>query len=94
LWIAPNDAGVSLDQVVARRSIVMAERNLTVLSDMLLANAGKVVTLVDDNQKEYTGEIVGLKETEDSGRRVDGRNCSARLVTCTKPRKCRYDHLR
>jgi len=72
LWIAPNDAGVSLDQVVARRTSVLAQRNLTVLADMLLANAGKVVTVVDNNQREYTGEIVGLKQTEESRKLGDG----------------------
>jgi hypothetical protein len=67
LWIAPNDAGASLDQVVARRYKVSQQRNLTVLADVLLANAGKVVTIVDNNQKEYTGEIVGLREKSDAG---------------------------
>jgi hypothetical protein len=67
LWIAPNDAGASLDQVVARRYKVSQQRNLTVLADVLLANAGKVVTIVDNNQKEYTGEIVGFREKSDAG---------------------------
>ena len=53
LWIAPNDAGASLDQVVARRNKLSVQQNLTVLADVLLANAGKVVTVVDNNQKEY-----------------------------------------
>jgi hypothetical protein len=66
LWIAPNDAGASLDQVVARRYKVSQQQNLTMLADVLLANAGKVVTIVDNNQKEYTGEIVGLRQAEKS----------------------------
>ncbi|MFZ0199353.1 MAG: hypothetical protein WB523_00720 [Candidatus Sulfotelmatobacter sp.] len=64
LWIAPNDAGMSLDEVVAHRYKVSGQQNLTVLADVLLANAGKVVTIVDNNQKEYTGEIVGFRQTE------------------------------
>jgi len=72
LWIAPNDVGVSLDQVVARRSSVLAQRNLTILADLLLANAGKVVTVVDNDQKEYTGEVVGLKQTEKSPKLGEG----------------------
>jgi hypothetical protein len=64
LWIAPNDAGASLDEVVAHSYRVPRQRNLTVLADVLLANAGKVVTIVDSNQKEYTGEIVGFRQAE------------------------------
>lgn len=67
LWIAPNDAGASLDEVVAHRYKVSAQQNLTALPDVLLANAGKVVTVVDNNQKEYTGEIVGFRQAEKSG---------------------------
>jgi hypothetical protein len=67
LWIAPNDAGASLDEVVARRFKVLGPQNLTTLADVLLANAGKVVTIVDNSQKEYTGEIVGFRQVEKSG---------------------------
>jgi hypothetical protein len=61
LWIAPNDAGASLDRVVARRNKLSVQKNLTVLADVLLANAGKVVTVIDNSQKEYTGEVVGFR---------------------------------
>ena len=67
LWIAPNDAGASLEEVVAHRYKVSRQQNLTALADVLLANAGKVVTIVDNNQKEYTGEIVGFRQAEKSG---------------------------
>ena len=67
LWIAPNDAGASLDEVVAHRDKVVGQQKLTALADVLLANAGKVVTVVDNNQKEYTGEIVGFRQGEKSG---------------------------
>jgi hypothetical protein len=72
LWIAPNDAGASLDRVVARRNRLSVQQNLTVLADVLLANAGKVVTVVDNSQKEYTGEVVGFRQTEKAERAGDG----------------------
>src|SRR5260370_40561234 len=52
LWIAPNDAGASLDEVVAHRDKVFGQQNLTALTDVLLANAGKEVTVGDNAQKE------------------------------------------
>jgi len=67
LWIAPNDPGASLDEVVAHRDKVFEQQNLTALTDVLLANAGKVVTVVDSAQKEYTGEIVGFRQVEKTG---------------------------
>jgi hypothetical protein len=63
LWIAPNDPGASLDQVVARRTKHPVLQDLTSLTEVLLANAGKVVTVVENNQ-EYTGEIVGFRKAE------------------------------
>lgn len=65
LWIAPNDPGASLDEVVAYRYKVAAPQNLTALAEVLLANPGKVVT-VYYNQRDYTGEIVGVQKTERS----------------------------
>jgi len=38
---APNDAGASLDEVVAHRDKVFEQQNLTALTDVLLANAGR-----------------------------------------------------
>lgn len=64
LWIAPNDPGALLDQVVARRYRVLTRQSMTALSAVLLANAGKVVTVIDGSQKEYTGEIVGFAQSE------------------------------
>jgi hypothetical protein len=66
LWIAPNDAGASLDEIVAHRYKVSGQQSLTVLAEVLLANAGKVLTIVDNNQKEYTGEIVGFRQAAGS----------------------------
>jgi hypothetical protein len=67
LWIAPNDTGASLDEIVSRRYKISGQQNLTVLSDVLLANAGKVVTIVDNNEKEHTSEIVGFRQAERPG---------------------------
>ncbi len=63
LWIAPNDASVSLDEVVARRYKLSTLQNTTTMTDVLLANPGRIVTIVDHNQKEYTGEIAGFQST-------------------------------
>ncbi len=78
LWIAPNDAGASLDEVVAHRDKVFEQQTLTALTDVLLANAGKVVTVVDNAQKEYTGEIVGFRQVEKSN--AEGVNVSGDRV--------------
>ncbi len=80
LWIAPNDAGASLDQVVARRNRLSVQRNLTTLADVLLANAGKVVTVIDNSQKEYNGEIVGFRQTEQAEKA--GSSGSAAAAPC------------
>src|SRR5580692_5841861 len=66
LWIAPNDSGASLDEIVAHRYKVSGQQSLTVLAEVLLANDGKVLTIVDNNQKEYTGEIVGFRQAAGS----------------------------
>jgi hypothetical protein len=62
LWLAPNDTGTSLDEVVAYRYKVRRQQSLTALADVLLANPGKTVTVGYGNEKEYTGEIVGVRE--------------------------------
>lgn len=77
LWIAPNDAKVTLDEVVAYRYKVAGEQSLTTLADLLLANAGKVVTLGYGNQKEYTGEIVGFRESAPSTERASAMAVAA-----------------
>lgn len=50
--------------MVARRYRVWTRQNLTALAEVLLANVGKVVTVVDNGQKEYTGEIVGFRQLD------------------------------
>ena len=64
LWLAPNDPGATLDELVAYRYTVQRARSVTSLADILLLNPGKTVTIQYYNQKEYTGEIVGLRQTE------------------------------
>jgi hypothetical protein len=63
LWLAPGESGTSLDEVVAYHYNLAAERNLASLAEVLQANAGKTV-LVTCNMKDYTGEIVGLREPD------------------------------
>ena len=62
LWVAPNDPGASIDELVAYRYSVTKAGNVASLDQLLTANTGKVVT-VTYNNKEYTGEILGLTET-------------------------------
>ncbi|MBS1840835.1 MAG: hypothetical protein JSS69_13530 [Acidobacteria bacterium] len=72
LWLAPGEANTSLDEVVAYRYNVSAERPIQSIAEVLQANAGKTVTITYSmNMKDYTGEIVGVREwkpsPEDSG---------------------------
>jgi hypothetical protein len=63
LWLAPGESGPSLDEVLAYHYNVAAQRNMVSLEEVLLANAGKNVT-VTYNNKDYTGEIVGLRDPD------------------------------
>ena len=65
LWLAPGESGSSLDEVLAYHYNVAAQRNMASLEEVLLANAGKTVT-VTYNNKDYTGEIVGLRDPDSS----------------------------
>lgn len=67
LWLAPNDPGATLDELIAYRYTVERARSVTSLADILLLNPGKTVTIEYNNQKEYTGEIVGLRQPEAEG---------------------------
>jgi len=55
--------GLAFDEVVAYHYNVPGERNMVSLSEVLQANAGKTV-VVSYNMKDYTGEIVGLREPD------------------------------
>ena len=65
LWLAPGESGASLDEVVAYHYNVAAQQNMQSLAEVLQANAGKTVT-INYNNKDYTGEIVGLHEPDAS----------------------------
>jgi hypothetical protein len=65
LWLSPNDPSASLDEVVAYRYMVDGKRTIASLGEVLQANAGKTAT-ISYNQREYTGEIVGLRDPEPS----------------------------
>ena len=66
LWLTPNDAGATLDELVAHRYKAAEQQNLSAIAEILQANKGRVVTAVS-NQKEYTGEFLGLREPEHTG---------------------------
>ncbi len=63
LWLAPNDPGASLDELVAFRYPVTKSRAVTSIEEIFRANVGKTVT-VTYNQHEYTGEIIALEKDE------------------------------
>ena len=72
LWLAPGEANTSLDEVVAYRYNVAGERQLQSIADILQTNVGKTVTVTYSmNMKDYTGEIVGVR---DSKAVADGAN--------------------
>ena len=64
LWIAPNDPGMSLDEVIATRTRYTRGRNIQSIAELLLANTGKTLTVVDSRQTEYTGEVVSVRESD------------------------------
>ena len=60
LWLAPGESGASLDEVVAYHyNVDRTAQHALASEEVLQANAGKTVT-VTYNNKDYTGEIVGL----------------------------------
>lgn len=63
LWVAPNDPGTSLEELVAYRYDAHETRLANSVDEVLQANPGKVIT-VQWAGKDYTGEIVGLKADE------------------------------
>lgn len=64
LWISATDAGTSMDEVVAGRTRIDRARPIANMGELILANVGRTLTLIDGRQKEYTGEIVGLTYSE------------------------------
>ena len=61
LWLAPNDSGVTIEELVAYRYKVSKERSVDSLDELLQASVGKTVT-VTFNQKDYTGEVLGFNK--------------------------------
>ena len=61
LWVAPNDPGTSVEELVAYRYDEIKFAPADSLEQLLQANPGKTVT-VTYGQKEYTGEIVGMSD--------------------------------
>lgn len=61
LWLSPGTPESKIDELVAYRFNVAGERPMVSIGEILLANAGKTVT-INYQMKEYTGEVVGLKD--------------------------------
>ena len=94
LWLAPGESGASLDEVVAYHYNVAAQHNMLSLEEVLLANAGKTVT-VTFNNKDYTGEIVGLHNPDSNPTNAPPPNPEfAASVPITPPVKPQYLLLR
>lgn len=64
LWVAPKDPGASLEELVAYRYSEKSQGPAATIGQILAGNPGKVVT-VSYGEKEYTGEIVGLRSGEE-----------------------------
>ena len=96
LWLAPGESGLSLDEVLAYRYNVAAQRNMLSLEEVLLANAGKTVT-VTYNNKDYTGEIVGLRDPDSNSTNATPQanpDLAANAPIVTPPAKPQYLLLR
>jgi len=61
LWIAPVNPEARIDEIVAYRYNTPAQRPIPSIGEILRANAGKTVTITYQ-MKDYTGEVVGLKD--------------------------------
>ena len=96
LWLAPGESGSSLDEVLAYHYNVGAQRNMVSLEEVLLANAGKTVT-VTYNNKDYTGEIVGLRDPDSNSTNATAQpspELAANVPVITPPAKPQYLLLR
>ncbi len=82
LWVAPNDPGTSLEELVAYWYDAHETRLAASVAEVLQANPGKVVT-IEWNQKEYTGEIVGLKE--DGKKEAPGATPESEIIRAQPP---------
>lgn len=84
LWLAPANPEARIDEVIAYRFNSADERTIPSLGEVLRANAGKTVTITYQ-MKEYTGEVVGLKEAQPDS--------TAKLVAADASVRQREDYL-
>jgi hypothetical protein len=82
LWLAPGSADARLDEVVAYRYNTAGQRTIASIGEILLANAGKTVT-INYQMKNYTGEIVAVRNPK-SGPVPDERAASYVLLRIDK----------
>ena len=61
LWLAPNDPGTSIEELVAYKYKVSKERGVTTIEELLRNDTGKTVTILYNN-KEYTGQVLGFTD--------------------------------
>ena len=61
LWLAPVNPEARIDEIVAYRYNISGQRPISTIGEILRANAGKTVTITYQ-MKDYTGEVVGLKD--------------------------------
>ena len=86
LWLAPGEPNTSLDEVVAYRYNVSSERQLQSLAEVLQANTGKTVTVTYSmNMKDYTGEIVGVRESKLAASEANPEGAAEIAAVPTKP---------
>lgn len=81
LWVAPNDTGTSLEELVAYQYDEKTQTTADTVAQILDANPGKTVT-VSFGQREYTGEIVGLRAEQNKAEEAavsDSANSAMRL---------------
>ncbi len=79
LWVRPNDPGASLEELVAYRYDEEKSVPVDSMAQLLEANPGKTVT-VTYGQKDYTGEIVGLSDTEKKETPDIGNETASRVI--------------
>ena len=72
LWLAPVNPEARIDEIVAYRYNVAGQRPIQSIGEILRANAGKTVTITYQ-MKEYTGEVVGLRDTAPEATPIDAR---------------------
>ena len=63
LWLAANESGVTIDELVAYRYKVSKERSVDSIEELLQTSVGKTLT-VTFNNKDYTGEVLGFSKAE------------------------------